>query len=145
MSNETKLIDRARKAANRLYLAGFGATTVVRDQASEVFEDLVKQGEKVDRKLRKNVSKKVEDIRVQADSRISDVRARIEKTYDERVVSVVNKVVAPTREGIERINKRLDELTETVSSLPKGRRVKAKAKDVEAEVETAVEVDDKAA
>ncbi len=117
-----------RESAQKIWLAGLGALAVAETEGTKLFKDLVKKGEGFEKrgkakleKVQGKVEEKVDDVRDAAES----TWGRIGSSFDDKVATAVNRLGVPSRHEIQRLTKRVEELTAKVDSLatkPKPRR-----------------------
>ncbi|WP_273822602.1 phasin family protein [Pseudomonas asplenii] len=107
--------------ARRIWLAGLGAYAKVGKEGSEYFQELVKAGQTVEKEGKKAVDAKLEAANSQIDSVKSDVSGlkgrvevqldKVEKAFDSRVASALNRIGIPSKHDVEALSAKLDELT----------------------------------
>ncbi len=127
-----KATDEVRESAHQIWLAGLGALSVAEDEGTKLFKRLVKEGETFEKRSKK----RFEDVQGKVEERVDDVRDKAESTwdrlgsqFDDRVAATLNRLGVPSRHEIQRLTKRVEELTAKVDSLrPKPRARKATSK-----------------
>ena len=88
---------------DKMMLAGLGAISMTRERAEKIFDEYVSRG-----KLEKeNRTGFVKDIMDAADKN----REELEKLISKQVREVVNQLNLPTRDDIERLEQKIDKLT----------------------------------
>ena len=106
-----------RTSAQRAWLAGLGAVALVEeegkgllDSSKTFFEDLIKRGEKLEARSKKEMEK--------AKQEAGRVRGRVEKNLDQvtgeidrRVTGALHRIGVPTRTEIQALTRRVEELT----------------------------------
>ncbi|KPA92407.1 MULTISPECIES: phasin family protein [Pseudomonas] len=107
--------------ARRIWLAGLGAYAKVGKEGSEYFQELVKAGQAIEKEGKKAVDAKLEAANSQIDSVKSDVSGlkgrvevqldKVEKAFDSRVASALNRIGIPSKHDVEALSAKLDELT----------------------------------
>ncbi len=109
-----------RESANKIWLAGLGALAVAEEEGTKLFKRLVKEGESFEKRSKKQLEKvqgrveeKVEDVRDRAESTWD----RIGSSFDDRVGATLNRLGVPSRHEIQRLTKRVEELTAKVDDL----------------------------
>ena len=110
--------------ARKIWLAGLGAYAKVGSEGSEYFKELVKTGQHVESKGKKVVNEQLDAANSQIDyvkSNVSSVKGRVEvqldkveKAFDERVASALNRIGIASKHDVETISGKLDELTALV-------------------------------
>lgn len=135
MVKKNKVPTDVRESAHKIWLAGLGALSVAEDEGSKLFKRLVKEGEVFEKRskdriqeVQDTVETKVEDVRDAAESTWD----RIGSNFDERVASTLKRLGVPSRLEIQRLTKRVEELTKKVDALkpkttPKPRAAKKAA------------------
>ena len=107
--------------ARKIWLAGLGAYTKVGQEGSEYFQELIKAGQVVEKKGKKVVAEKLEAANAEIDEAKSEVSTfkgkvevqldRVEKAFDTRVASALNRIGIPSKHDVETLSAKLDELT----------------------------------
>jgi poly(hydroxyalkanoate) granule-associated protein len=107
--------------ARKIWLAGLGAYAKVGSEGSEYFKELVKTGQHVESKGKKVVNEQLDAANSQIDyvkSNVSSVKGRVEvqldkveKAFDERVASALNRIGIESKHDVETLSAKLDELT----------------------------------
>ena len=107
--------------ARKIWLAGLGAYAKVGSEGSEYFKELVKTGQHVESKGKKVVNEQLDAANSQIDyvkSNVSSVKGRVEvqldkveKAFDTRVASALNRIGIPSKHDVETLSAKLDELT----------------------------------
>lgn len=111
-------------SASKIWLAGLGALSVAEEEGSKLFNNLVKKGEGFEKRSKKQISKvqnkvqnavedKVETVVGKADSAFD----KIGRSFDSRVADTLNKLGVPSRMEIQKLTKRIEQLTAKVDSL----------------------------
>ncbi|MGL6243222.1 phasin family protein [Pseudomonas sp.] len=117
----TNALSDVKSYARKIWLAGLGAYTKVGQEGSEYFQELVKAGQTVETKGKKVVAEKLEAANSEIDeakSEVSTFKARVEvqldkveKAFDSRVASALNRIGIPSKHDVETLSAKLDELT----------------------------------
>ncbi len=121
-----KVYDELRDSAHKIWLAGLGALAKAEEEGTKVFHSLVEAGEEFEARGKKRftlVKGKVKEAREKAESTIE----KLGDTFDERVAGALQRLGVPSRDEIQRLTKRVEELTAKVDRL-KPRTKKATAK-----------------
>jgi poly(hydroxyalkanoate) granule-associated protein len=115
---------------DNVFLAGLGAFANAQKMGSETFESLVKDGEK----FRKEASKKTEklidevqdsvremrgDAEEKAEGLLDRVRDRskltkLQSAFDRRVADAMDRLNVPSKNDIDKINKKLDKILKAI-------------------------------
>jgi poly(hydroxyalkanoate) granule-associated protein len=122
--SENQLTQTVKDSAHQIWLAGLGAFAKTQEEGNKVFEALVKEGEAIQKKTRKLADEKMSDVRKSADRKVSSISDkasgtwdRLEQVFEDRVARALSSLGVPTKKDIERLSKRVAELTEAVQKL----------------------------
>ena len=110
----SSVLSDAKVYARKIWLAGLGAYAKAGQEGSEYFKDLVKSGEGVEKQGKKLVNEQVEAANSQIDSVKSKFEVqidKIEKAFDNRVASALNRIGIPSKQDVEVLSAKLDELS----------------------------------
>ncbi len=121
----SSVLSDAKVYARKIYLAGLGAYAKAGQEGSEYFKSLVKSGEGVEKQGKKLVNEQVEAANRQIDSvkttvtsNVNSVKGKvevqldkIEKAFDNRVASALNRLGIPSKQDVEVLSAKLDELS----------------------------------
>ncbi len=88
---------------DKMMLAGLGAISMTRERAEKIFDEYVSRG-KVEKESRTGF---VKDIMDAADKN----RQELEKLISKQVREAVNHLNLPTRDDIERLEQKIDKLS----------------------------------
>ncbi|TNF78269.1 MAG: poly(hydroxyalkanoate) granule-associated protein [Acidobacteria bacterium] len=105
-----------RESAHKIWLAGLGAVATAEEEGSKLFNSLVKKGEKYETKGRKEFDKvlrRVDDAKGKAGSTWD----KVEDSIDKKVGEALKRMGVPTRSEINKLTKRVEELTLKVDQL----------------------------
>lgn len=122
-SKVTVLAD-VKAYARKVWLAGLGAYAKAGAEGADYFKDLVKAGEGVEKQGKKLVSAQVESANSQIETQLQGVKSsvsevkgkvevqldKIEKAFDGRVASALNRLGIPSKQDVEALSAKLDEL-----------------------------------
>ena len=104
-------------SANQIWLAGLGAFAKTQEEGSKVFESLVKEGEKVERRTRKAANEKVEERMGKVEDvkdKASEQLDKLEQVFQVRVARTLNSLGVPSQDDIQEIASRIEELDKSV-------------------------------
>ena len=117
----TTALSDVKSYARKIWLAGLGAYTKVGQEGSEYFQELVAAGQTVEKKGKKAVTEKLEAANAEIDEAKSEVSSfkgrvevqldKVEKAFDSRVASALNRIGIPSKHDVETLSAKLDELT----------------------------------
>jgi poly(hydroxyalkanoate) granule-associated protein len=119
------VLSDVKVCAHKIWLAGLGAYAKAGQEGAEYFKELVKNGESVEKQGKKLVDEQVEAANSQIDnvkktvtSNVSSVKGKvevqidkIEKAFDSRVASALNRLGIPSKQDVEALSAKLDELS----------------------------------
>ena len=131
--SEGQLTQTVKESAQQIWLAGLGAFAKAQEEGGKVFDALVKEGEAIQKKTRKTADEKFADVRKVADAKMAAVTGkaagtwdRLEQVFEDRVARALSSLGVPTKKEIDKLSKRVAELTATVQKLNDGGDVAAK-------------------
>ena len=117
----TSALSDVKSYARKIWLAGLGAYTKVGQEGSDYFQELIKAGQTVETKGKKVVAEKLEAANaeiVEAKTEVSSFKGKVEvqldkveKAFDSRVASALNRIGIPSKHDVETLSAKLDELT----------------------------------
>lgn len=117
----TSTLGDVKSYARKIWLAGLGAYTKVGQEGSEYFQELIKAGQTVETKGKKVVAEKLEAANTEIEEAKSEVSTfkgkvevqleKVEKAFDSRVASALNRIGIPSKHDVETLSAKLDELT----------------------------------
>ena len=117
----TTALSDVKSYARKIWLAGLGAYTKVGQEGSDYFQELIKAGQTVEKKGKKVVTEKLEAANAEIDDAATQVSSfkgrvevqldKVEKAFDNRVASALNRIGIPSKHDVETLSAKLDELT----------------------------------
>ncbi|KAB0483477.1 poly(hydroxyalkanoate) granule-associated protein [Pseudomonas reinekei] len=117
----TSALGDVKSYARKVWLAGLGAYAKVGQEGSDYFQELVKAGQTVEKKGKKVVAEKLEAANAEIDDAKNEVTTfkgkvevqldKVEKAFDTRVASALNRIGIPSKHDVETLSAKLDELT----------------------------------
>ena len=117
----TTALSDVKSYARKIWLAGLGAYTKVGQEGSDYFQELIKAGQTIEKKGKKAVTEKLEAANAEIDEAKDEVRTfkgkvevqldKVEKAFDTRVASALNRIGIPSKHDVETLSAKLDELT----------------------------------
>ncbi|MEM9293907.1 MAG: phasin family protein [Acidobacteriota bacterium] len=118
------LREEVAASANKIWLAGLGALATVEEEGGKLFKSLVEKGETFESRGRNAVSQGAEELRDQVDETVGkakgsarDLFGDLSKTVDDRVASALHRLGVPTRDEIQTLTSRVEELTSKIDGL----------------------------
>jgi poly(hydroxyalkanoate) granule-associated protein len=104
------------ESAHKIWLAGLGAMAVAEEEGSKLFKTLVDRGTDIEDRGREQVER--------AKGTLSGVRTvaesyweTFERKMDEQLTAVIHRVGVPTKDEIETLTKKVEDLTKSVEKL----------------------------
>lgn len=112
--------EELRDSAHKIWLAGLGAVSTAGEKGSTWFQQLVEKGEGLEARGKKNMDKAMDDLETSA----KKARKRVENTVDdlwerldERFTEAMHRFGVPTRDEIQALTRRVEELNHKVDEL----------------------------
>jgi len=119
---EAPAVANIRESANRIWLAGLGAFAKTQEEGEKLFQSMVKEGEKVEKRAKETASARVEEAKVKViefRGKANEQFDRLEELFQERVAQVLHRLGVPTQDDIQELTKRVEALNESVMALKK--------------------------
>jgi poly(hydroxyalkanoate) granule-associated protein len=119
---EAPAIANIRESANRIWLAGLGAFAKTQEESEKIFQSMVKEGEKVEKRAKETASARVEEVKgkvIEFRGKANEQFDRLEELFQERVAQVLHRLGVPTQDDIQELTKRVEALNESVMALKK--------------------------
>lgn len=111
--SDNQLAATIRDSTQQIWLAGLGAFAKAQQEGGKVFDALVKEGESLQQK-----TKQLADERVAAVAgRAADTWDRLEQVFEDRVARALGSLGVPSKKEIDKLSKRVAELTAAVQAL----------------------------
>jgi poly(hydroxyalkanoate) granule-associated protein len=111
-------------SAHRIWLAGLGAMARAEEEGGRFFRNLVERGEEVEGEGGEKASSAAQGARERAKDAARGLRGRGEKVaqdvarlVDERVDGVLHRLGVPSRQEIERLTARVEELNQRIAGM----------------------------
>ena len=117
---EAPAIANIRESANRIWLAGLGAFAKTQEESEKIFQSMVKEGEKVEKRAKETASARVEEVKgkvIEFRGKANEQFDRLEELFQERVAQVLHRLGVPTQDDIQELTKRVEALNESVMAL----------------------------
>lgn len=122
--NFSEAARRANRTARDLYLAGLGAISRAQGESREALDELVREGEALDKKARAEIADTVRDLQKNVKGRVSSARQRtdrewtkLEQVFEQRVSAAIARMGIPARSDLRELTARVDALTAKVREL----------------------------
>lgn len=129
MAKETqkKFQKDLQESAHKIWLAGLGAFTAASEESGRLVEEsgrffnkLVERGEEVEAQGRKSFRKAREEFESTAKKTKKEVEGRFDEVWekiDDRLTDAMHRFGVPTREEIQTLTRRVEELNSKVDAL----------------------------
>ncbi|MGB5549115.1 MAG: phasin family protein, partial [Thermoanaerobaculia bacterium] len=108
-----KLQDELFESTRRIWLAGLGTLSVVEEESTEIFDQLIKKGRLVEEKSRQRMSKTKAEI----ESGTEELSEELAEKLDRQVSGVLQKLGVPSRAQVQDLTQRVEQLSEQVDRL----------------------------
>ena len=104
------------ESAHKVWLAGLGAVAMAEQEGGKFFSNLLEKGQKLEGKSKKQVEK--------AKGTVSGMKTVAEsywetfgRTIDDQMTAVIHRIGVPTKDEIEALTKKVEDLTVAVDNL----------------------------
>lgn len=133
-----KLTDEIVENTHKIWLAGLGAFSKVKENGRDLFDTLVDSGKKLETRTKNQVQKQIDTVKDSVNSRVkgvsdkaSDAWDNVEEMFQDRVSRVLDRLGIPTSKEIQALNRKVETLTKNVKELSssKGRTAKPAVKE----------------
>jgi poly(hydroxyalkanoate) granule-associated protein len=108
-----KLGDDVGNAGRNVWLAGLGTYSWVEEQTRKTFDDMVDRGQKLEKDEKNLVTKTIDE----ATTKAKDFGTKVEDTVHDTVTTVLHRAGVPSRDEIQTLITRVEELTKKVETL----------------------------
>jgi poly(hydroxyalkanoate) granule-associated protein len=129
-------------SAREIWLAGLGAFSFAQsesgkiiEQGNKLFEKLVSEGVKLEKKTRNVAENAVGDIKGEVESKVGAVRKqavdnwdKLENIFEDRVARVLGQLGVPTADDVNKLSARVQTLSSKVTAMSKTAKPKTAAK-----------------
>jgi poly(hydroxyalkanoate) granule-associated protein len=112
-ASDNQLTQTVRESAQQIWLAGLGAYAKAQEEGGKVFEALVKEGESIQKKTRQAADEKIAVVTTKA----TGTWDRLEQVFEDRVARALSSLGVPSKKEIDKLSKRVAELTAVVQEL----------------------------
>ena len=110
---DNQLTSTIKESTQQIWLAGLGAYAKAQEEGGKIFEALVQEGEALQTRTRQSADEKIAAMT----DKTAGTWGRLEQVFDDRVARAVASLGIPTRKDIDKLSKRMAELTEVVQQL----------------------------
>lgn len=114
------LSQTVQESAHLIWLAGLGAFAKVGEEGGKLFETLIKEGEKVEKRARKATADTLEEAREQTDAargKVADTWDKVEQIFEDRLARVLGRLGIPNRDDLLELTRRVDALQQHLNDL----------------------------
>lgn len=126
---DSQLASSVKESAQQIWLAGMGAFAKAQEEGGKVFEALVKEGSKLQKKTQGLAEDKIGEMTGKMSAMADTVSAKagqnwdkLEAIFEQRTAKAMNKLGVPTAKDVDALVKRIDELADTVTRMGKNAR-----------------------
>lgn len=116
---ENQLAMTVKDSAQQIWLAGLGAFAKAQEEGGKVFDALVKEGETIQARTRKMTDEKIAVVAGKA----AGTWDRLEQVFEDRVARALGSLGVPSKKDIDKLSKRVVELTAVVQGLTEAKAV----------------------
>lgn len=119
--------DKVEQYSRKIWLAGLGVYSKIDSDGSKIFNELVKDGEKAEKRVKKAGSKLVDEARASSASarfRVEDVKdlalgkwGAFEEAFDKRLTSAISRLGIPSRDEVKTLHAKVETLTRHIEKL----------------------------
>jgi poly(hydroxyalkanoate) granule-associated protein len=124
---ESQLANSVKESAHQIWLAGMGAFAKAQEEGGKVFEALVKEGSKLQKKTQGLAEDKIGEVTEKMSAMADTVTSRagqnwdkLEAIFEQRTAKALTKLGVPTAKDVEALMKRVDDLSATVGKMGAG-------------------------
>lgn len=121
--SENQLAQTVKDSAHQIWLAGLGAFAKAQEEGNKVFDALVKEGESIQNKTRKVADEQIAAVTGKA----AGTWDRLEQVFEDRVARALSSLGVPSKKDIDKLSKRVAELTSVVQKLTEAQEAAEKA------------------
>jgi poly(hydroxyalkanoate) granule-associated protein len=124
---DSQLAGSIKDSAQQIWLAGMGAFSKAQAEGGKVFEALIQEGLKLQRKTQGMAEDRINEVTGRMTSMASDVTSKagqhwdkLEAIFEARTAKAMNRLGVPTAKDVAALTQRVDELAAAVARLAKG-------------------------
>jgi len=111
--SEISIAKSAAKSTRQIWLAGLGAFVKAQEEGNKAFVALVKEGERIQKKNRKVAEERIALV----STKVSDGWGRLGQGFEDRVARTLSSLGVPSKKDIDKLSKRIAELTVMIQKL----------------------------
>ena len=116
---DNQLALTVKESAQQIWLAGLGAFAKAQEEGGKVFDALVREGEGIQFKTRKMTDERI----AQVVGKAVGTWDRLEQVFEDRVARALGSLGVPSKQDIDRLSKRVVDLSAAVQALTEGKAV----------------------
>ena len=131
---DSQLASSVKESAQQIWLAGMGAFAKAQEEGGKVFEALVKEGSKLQKKTQGLAEDKIGEVTGKMSAMADTVSARagqnwdkLEAIFEQRTAKAMSKLGVPTANDVDALVKRVDDLTAKVAQMSKSAAATARS------------------
>jgi poly(hydroxyalkanoate) granule-associated protein len=124
---ESELANSVKESAQQIWLAGMGAFAKAQEEGGKVFEALVKEGSKLQKKTQDIAEDKLGEVTGKMSAMADTVTSRagqnwdkLEAIFEQRTAKALGKLGVPTGTDVDALIKRVDDLAAKVAKMGAG-------------------------
>jgi poly(hydroxyalkanoate) granule-associated protein len=132
---DNPMASMVKDSAQQIWLAGMGAFSKAQAEGGKVFETLMKEGQALQRKTQGLAEERISAVTSKMTAVAGGVGGKagaqwdkLESIFEQRVEKALNKMGVPSKQDIEALIKRIDELSAKVGTAAKPACAAAAAK-----------------
>jgi poly(hydroxyalkanoate) granule-associated protein len=121
---DSQVAGAVRDSAQQIWLAGMGAFSKAQSGGGKVFETLISEGMKLQRKTQGMAEEKISEVTGRMTSMAGDVTAKagqhwdkLEAIFEQRTARAMGRLGVPTAKDVETLTKRVEALAAAVAAL----------------------------
>lgn len=115
--SDNNIRSTVKDSAQQIWLAGLGAFMKAQQEGYKMFDALVKDGLSIQKKTKAVADEKIEMVAGKA----SGTWDRLELVFEDRVARALGSLGVPNKKDIDKLNKRVADLTASVQKLSGGK------------------------
>jgi poly(hydroxyalkanoate) granule-associated protein len=123
---DTQVAGAVKDSAQQIWLAGMGAFSKAQSEGGKLFEALINEGQKLQRKTQGLAEEKISEVTGRMTSMAGDVTSKagqhwdkLEAIFEQRTAKAMSRLGVPTAKDVAALTKRVDELAAAVARLGK--------------------------
>lgn len=113
-------VDSIKESATQIWLAGLGAFAKAQAEGEKMFDALVQQGQRVEKKSKAATEARVAEMKdavADAQDKASDTWDKLERVFETRVARVLGRMGVPSDDQVAELTQRVEKLEAEVKRL----------------------------